>query len=178
MLSKDLPNKDDEIDNIIRLFKAEKNKIDVLYGNLPNTSESEIKNIAESINRIQADVGKVLLFGSAGIDKTTLMHYLSYKWGKGNLWNNKFDYVFRVKLKELLSNWTVRYGTNIDDDILSCFIHYCLASKDIKLEDIKNIQDKDRILLLLDDYDEVAFLSYSNRNYRDIIWIRYFSIRT
>lgn len=97
------------------------------------------------------------------------MHYLSYKWGKWELWNDKFDYVFRVKLKELLSNWTVRYGTNIDDDILSCFIHYCLDSKDIKLEDIKNIQDKDRILLLLDGYDEVAFLSQSNRDYRDIM---------
>ncbi|AFB22031.1 hypothetical protein [Rickettsia rickettsii] len=25
------------------------------------------------------------------------MHYLSYKWGKGELWSDKFDYVFRVK---------------------------------------------------------------------------------
>ncbi|WP_232279082.1 NACHT domain-containing protein [Rickettsia akari] len=45
-----------------------------------------------------------MLLSSAGIGKTTLMHYLAYKWGKGNLWNNNFDYVFRVKLKELLSN--------------------------------------------------------------------------
>ncbi|KJV79129.1 MULTISPECIES: peptidase [spotted fever group] len=69
----------------------------------------------------------------------------------------------------MLSNWTVRYGTNIDDDILSCFVHYCLDSKDIKLEDIKSIQDKDRILLLLDGYDEVAVLSQSNLDYRDIM---------
>ncbi|MFP3012169.1 MAG: NACHT domain-containing protein [Rickettsia sp.] len=156
LLKKELPNKDDEINNIVELLNEEKNekkKFDILRRNLPNKSESEIKNIAESISRIQADIGKVLLLGSAGIGKTTLMHYLSYKWGKGELWNDKFDYVFRVKLKELLSNWTVRYGTNIDDDILSCFIHYCLDSKDVKLEDIKNIQDKDRILLLLDGYD-------------------------
>ncbi|WP_410524341.1 NTPase [Rickettsia africae] len=25
------------------------------------------------------------------------MHYISYKWGKGELWSDKFDYVFRVK---------------------------------------------------------------------------------
>ncbi|WP_407635647.1 NTPase [Rickettsia conorii] len=25
------------------------------------------------------------------------MHYISYKWGKGKLWSDKFDYVFRVK---------------------------------------------------------------------------------
>lgn len=97
------------------------------------------------------------------------MHYISYKWGKEKLWNDKFDYVFRIRLKELLSNWTVRYGTNIDDDILSCFVHYCLDSKDIKLEDIKSIQDEDRILLLLDGDDKVAFLSQSNRDYRDIM---------
>ncbi|AFB26428.1 MULTISPECIES: hypothetical protein [spotted fever group] len=30
------------------------------------------------------------------------MHYLSYKWGKGELWSDKFDYVFR-ELKELLN---------------------------------------------------------------------------
>ncbi|WP_017208561.1 hypothetical protein [Rickettsia australis] len=108
------------------------------------------------------------------------MHYLSYKWGQGNLWNNKFDYVFRVKLKALLSNWTLRYGTNIDDDILSCFIHYCLDSKDIKLEDIKNIQDKDRILLL--HYYLTVMMRW--RFYHiaivitEILWIRYFSIRT
>ena len=144
LLKKELSNKKYQIDNIVELLNEEKmrKKFDILRRNLPNKSESEIKNIAESINRIQADVGKVLLLGSAGIGKTTLMHYLSYKWGKWELWNDKFDYVFRVKLKELLSNWTVRYGTNIDDDILSCFIHYCLDSKDIKLEDIKTYKIK------------------------------------
>ena len=110
-----------------------------------------------------------MLLGSAGIGKTMLMHYLSYKWGKKNCGTTKLIMYLEFRLKELLSNWIVRYGTNIDDDILSCFVHYCLDSKDIKLEDIKSIQDKDRILLLLDGYDEVAFLSQSNRDYRDIM---------
>ncbi|WP_016770001.1 NACHT domain-containing protein [Rickettsia sibirica] len=156
-----------KIDNIAKSLNEE-NKFAILRRNLTNKSTSEVKNIVEKINRMQVDIGKVLLLGSAGIGKTTLMHYLSYKWGKEKLWNNKFDYVFRIRLKELLS-WTVRYGTNIDDDILSCFVHYCLDSNDIKLEDIKSIQDKDRILLLLDGYDEVAFLSQSNRDDRDIM---------
>ncbi|MFV9948252.1 NACHT domain-containing protein [Rickettsia conorii] len=69
----------------------------ILRRNLTNKSTSEIKNIVEKINRMQVDIGKVLLLGSAGIGNTTLMHYLSYKWGKGELWSDKFDYVFRVK---------------------------------------------------------------------------------
>jgi len=177
LLSKEPANKNDKdqeekIDNIIKLLNAEEkeeSKIDILCKNLPNKSELEIKNIIESINRIQADVGKILLLGGAGVGKTTLLHNISYKWGKEELWSDKFDYVFRIKLKELLSNWTGRYGTNIDEDILSCFIHYCLDSKNIKLDEIRNIENKDKVLLLLDGYDEVAFLSQDNRDYRDIM---------
>lgn len=167
MLKKELPNKDDEIDNIIRSFKAEKNKIDVLYRNLPNKRESEIKNIAESINRIQVDIGKVLLLGSAGIGKTTLMHYLSYKWGKKELWNDKFDYVFRIKLKELLNeSWKDGYSgyfdiNNLFQSKLNCFIHYCLGGSEstLSVKEIMDIQNKDKMLLLLDGYDEVAHLN-------------------
>ncbi|HJD59423.1 MAG TPA: NACHT domain-containing protein [Rickettsia endosymbiont of Omalisus fontisbellaquei] len=167
LLKKELPNKDDEIDNIIRSFKAEKNKIDVLYKNLPNKRESEIKNIAESINRIQVDIGKVLLLGSAGIGKTTLMHYLSYKWGKEELWNDKFDYVFRVKLKELLNeSWKDGYSgyfdiNNLSQSKLNCFIHYCLGGSEstLSVKEIMDIKNKDKVLLLLDGYDEVAHLN-------------------
>lgn len=73
----------------------------------------EIKHIAESEGRIQADVGKALLLGGAGIGKTTLIHYLSYSWGEKDLWNDKFDYVVRIKLKELLNeNWSREYEKN------------------------------------------------------------------
>ncbi|WP_017443230.1 NACHT domain-containing protein [Rickettsia gravesii] len=143
LFDKNYQVQEEKIDNIVKSLNEE-NKFAILRRNLTNKSTSEIKNIVEKINRMQVDIGKVLLLGSAGIGKTR---------GKEKLWNDKFDYVFRIRLKELLSNWTVRYGTNIDNDILICFVHYCLDSKDIKLEDIKSIQDKDRILLLLDGYD-------------------------
>ncbi|WP_236682659.1 NACHT domain-containing protein [Rickettsia felis] len=144
-----------------------KKKFDILRRNLPNKSESEIKNIAESISRIQADIGKVLLLGSAGIGKTTLMHYLSYKWGKGELWNDKFDYVFRVKLKELLNeSWKDGYSgyfdiNNLSQSKLNCFIHYCLGGSEstLSVKKIMDIQNKDKMLLLLDGYDEVAHLN-------------------
>ncbi|WP_045820732.1 NACHT domain-containing protein [Rickettsia felis] len=170
LLKKELPNKEYQIDNIVELLNEEKNekkKFDILRRNLPNKSESEIKNIAESISRIQADIGKVLLLGSAGIGKTTLMHYLSYKWGKGELWNDKFDYVFRVKLKELLNeSWKDGYSgyfdiNNLSQSKLNCFIHYCLGGSEstLSVKKIMDIQNKDKMLLLLDGYDEVAHLN-------------------
>ncbi|KHO03484.1 N-acetylglucosamine kinase [Rickettsia felis] len=171
LLKKELPNKEYQIDNIVELLNEEKKmrkkKFDILRRNLPNKSESEIKNIAESISRIQADIGKVLLLGSAGIGKTTLMHYLSYKWGKGELWNDKFDYVFRVKLKELLNeSWKDGYSgyfdiNNLSQSKLNCFIHYCLGGSEstLSVKKIMDIQNKDKMLLLLDGYDEVAHLN-------------------
>ncbi|WP_341788540.1 NACHT domain-containing protein [Rickettsia endosymbiont of Lasioglossum villosulum] len=171
LLEKNYRVREEIINDIIKPLIEEENKLNLLYRNISNKSESEIKNIAESINRIQADVGKVLLLGGAGIGKTTLMHYLSYKWGKDNLWNDKFDYVFRIKLKELLNeNWSREYeAKELRQNKLACFIHYCLNLENIEPHEIINISNKDRVLLLLDGYDEVAFLSQDNRDYRDIM---------
>ena len=41
--------------------------------------------------------------------------------------------------------------------------------ENIEPREIINISNKDRVLLLLDGYDEVAFLSQDNRDYRDIM---------
>jgi GTPase SAR1 family protein len=30
--------------------------------------------------------GKILVLGRAGVGKTSLMHYISYKWAKNQLW--------------------------------------------------------------------------------------------
>lgn len=161
-----------DIVNLLNEEKKERNRLELLYEKLPNKNHIEIRNIAESVNLMQADVSKVLLLGGAGVGKTTLMHYLSYKWGKGQLWNDKFDYVFRIRLKELLNeNWSREYEPyELRQDKLACFIHYCLDSKNVEFQElIDNIENKNKILLLLDGYDEVAFLSKENRDYRDIM---------
>ena len=56
--------------------------------------------------------GKVLVVGKAGVGKTTLMHYISYKWAINQLWNYEFDYVFRVRLKDLNTGWENIYQNN------------------------------------------------------------------
>ncbi|MGI4753532.1 MAG: hypothetical protein ACRYE8_07455, partial [Janthinobacterium lividum] len=63
LLEKNYRVREEIINDIIKPLIEEENKLNLLYRNIPNKSESEIKYIAESINRIQADVGKVLLLG-------------------------------------------------------------------------------------------------------------------
>ncbi len=54
--------------------------------------------------------GKLLVIGKAGVGKTTLMHFISYQWSKGKLWSDDFNYVFRIRLKDLTNEgWTSSY---------------------------------------------------------------------
>jgi ABC-type uncharacterized transport system fused permease/ATPase subunit len=36
----------------------------------------------------EKNAGRVLVNGKAGVGKTSLMHYISYKWAKNQLWND------------------------------------------------------------------------------------------
>ncbi|WP_392506862.1 NACHT domain-containing protein [Rickettsia sp. 2024-CO-Wats] len=162
LFNKNYQVQEEKIDNIVKSLNEE-HKFEILRRNLPNKSESEIKNIIEQVNRIKADVGKVLLLGSVGIGK----HYISYKWGKRELWSDKFDYVFTVRLQELLNeSWKDGYSgyfdiNNLSQSKLNCFIHYCLGSSEstLSIKEIMDIQNKDKMLLLLDGYGAVAHLN-------------------
>ncbi|RZI45099.1 NACHT domain-containing protein [Rickettsiales endosymbiont of Peranema trichophorum] len=130
----------------------------------------------------QEATGRVLITGSAGMGKSTLLHYVLYQWGAGKLFQNKFDYVFGIKLKNLLSNgWDKRSGTKADP--LAKFIYEGLFEGALELEHkrssgemneiskdevIRVFRDhaKDkalnkRTLLLLDGYDEIAHLRHN-----------------
>ena len=120
--------------------------------------------------------GKVLILGKAGVGKTTLMHYISYKWAKGELWSNNFEYVFRIRLKDLNSEWEGYYKKKYykgdleekfhgEKDLFTCFLHNSLGSKAkqiISLESLRSIveseSNKSKILFLIDGYDEITQL--------------------
>jgi DNA replication protein DnaC len=81
--------------------------------NIQVGNNEEILDQKDSIevNQIFGDkaCGKVLVLGKAGVGKTSLMHYISYKWAKNQLWNDEFDYVFRLRLKDLNTHWEKDY---------------------------------------------------------------------
>lgn len=127
----------------------------------------EMVDIFSQVDEDHPEAHKILLLGAAGIGKTTLMHYMSYMWGKGDFWQNEYDFVFRVRLKNLLNeDWSRFYQpSDLDDNTLACFVHSCLPrglsrGKDkITVTEIASLLETDsssRTLLLLDGFDEVA----------------------
>jgi GTPase SAR1 family protein len=118
------------------------------------------------ISRIFGDKasGKLLVLSKAGVGKTSLMHYISYKWARNQLWRDEFDFVFRVRLKDLNIGWENDYKTKLENgsetDIFACFLHYSLGIGKKKIKDLNKLKyflqsNKSKILLLIDGYDEI-----------------------
>jgi hypothetical protein len=111
--------------------------------------------------------GRVLVLEKAGVGKTSLMHYISYKWAKNQLWKDDFDFVFRVRLKDLNTEWENEYKINLgsffNKNKFACFLHDSLKIEEIKVKNLKKLQsflqpNKSKILLLIDGYDEIQNL--------------------
>ncbi|CAA6806693.1 MAG: Unknown protein [uncultured Sulfurovum sp.] len=85
---------------------------------------------------------KSLIYGKAGIGKTTLCKYISYMWAKGELYQ-EFEYVIYISLRE----WKNRGLKGAIKDN-----YYSQDDEDITLD----IKDKSQnILFLFDGYDEL-----------------------
>lgn len=107
---------------------------------------------------------KLLILGQPGVGKSTMSQYMAYRWGAGTLWQNRFDYVFWIPLRQLRdepakSEWSLakilyEHCINPADDSEKSLDEtgYIQA-----LQTLLN-QSNSRILFLLDGYDEVAHL--------------------
>ncbi len=75
----------------------------------------------------------MLVVGKAGVGKTSLMHFISYKWANNELWNDNFDFVFRVRLKDLNTGWENFYRNKLKDSfedfLFASFLHYSLGKR-------------------------------------------------
>ena len=46
---------------------------------------------------------RVLVLGEAGCGKTTICQYVAYSWACGKLWQNRFEWLFYIKMRNLNS---------------------------------------------------------------------------
>ncbi len=102
------------------------------------------------------------IVGRAGTGKTTLLQYISHRWGLGEaIWNNRFEFVFRAKLNLVGQE---NFWNNIPDSSgigrLAWLISHSLDTTTTPPFTFENIRmcltrHPKQILLLLDGYDEV-----------------------
>ncbi len=93
----------------------------------------EIKELVNKSN-------KSLIYGKAGIGKTTLCKYISYKWAKGELYS-EFEYLIYIPLRE----WKIGGIQGAIRDY-----YYSHDVKDISID-----FDVNKTLFLFDGYDEL-----------------------
>lgn len=143
--------------------------------NLRDKKEISTATQLEVENLVDAGANKILIIGAPGIGKSTLMQYICYLWGNGKLWKDKFSSIWQVELKEL-AGW-LKFKGDVRNGLLggaytykdekeryADFIYYSsvylreknsgIKSKITKASVVKTI-NSDKILLLLDGYDEI-----------------------
>ena len=129
---------------IIKERKEEKTKDKLLNRETFLSSYEEIHKPKEpiEIKELINTSKKSLIYGKAGVGKTTLCKYIAYKWAKGELYN-KFEYVVYIPLRK----WD---STQLKEVIRS---HYYSQYKEEIDLDIK--ENSNKILFLFDGYDEL-----------------------
>ena len=112
---------------------------------------------------------KILIYGRAGIGKTTLIHKIAYLWAQNSLWRNKFDYVFWLPLRKL-SKW--ERSAIGDIECLIKAICDCCLPRDNNTKSLRQILDlthNTKTLFLLDGYDEIVFRDNEDSVVKDLI---------
>ena len=113
----------------------------------------DIKDIFETRKN---DEKKVLVFGRAGIGKSTFCRYGAHQWASGKIWP-EYDLVALISLRSLTEQ---QYPSNREYDLVDVLRKTCfcwnrrLSEKDEKL--LQQLFDKSLILWLLDGYDEIV----------------------
>ena len=119
---------------------------------------------------------KSLLEGGVGVGKTAILQRISHGWSEDEVIKSRYDYIFKLKLKLILSDWQKKYSTEeLESNKLAYFIYYAINKLIAKIQtqieykpeykitiheviEAINNTDKDRILLLLDGDNDLNAL--------------------
>ncbi len=111
----------------------------------------DVKDIFETCKNQEK---QVLVFGRAGIGKSTFCRYVAYQWATGSYWS-QYELLALIPLRRLTTN---RYPPDKSYSLIDLMIkevfQYDLSEKDEKL--LKKQFDTKRILWILDGYDEIV----------------------
>lgn len=125
---------------------------------LPSDQSIDIEKIFDGVE--DKPCKKVVLYGKPGVGKSTLCQLLSVKWQEDKLWEERFDNVVWISLKELDDD---KEEINVFSYIASTVIKHCLLEANLDRYSIEELssyisdpKNRSRMLFILDGYDEVA----------------------
>jgi len=104
----------------------------------------------EKGNSVERPSNKVVVFGRAGIGKTTMCKYIVSRWQHGSLWQNKFEAIFWLPLRELIT-----YPEENFPSLLKIIQNKCIGHDHISEEDIEKfiVLNISKVLFILDGYN-------------------------
>ncbi|XP_033642733.1 NACHT, LRR and PYD domains-containing protein 12-like [Asterias rubens] len=131
-----------------------------------NPNKGEMKSY-EEIFKFQTHhegtpIKRIVISGSAGIGKTTLIDKIAYDWAMGNSETlNKFKLVFALKMGSL------QQSSNLEDAIFEKL----LAKDTVDESALKEFIDKnqDKVLILLDGFDECKITTTDTSSFGSIL---------
>ncbi|CAF1527390.1 unnamed protein product, partial [Adineta steineri] len=116
-------------------------------------------DVKDIFKKCKDQTRNVLVFGRAGIGKSTFCQYIAYRWATGMIWQ-EYELVALIPLRSLTAD---RYpilpaGTNYS--LIDVLRKECISfDQYVPEKDEKQLQEqihKSRILWLLDGYDEIV----------------------
>jgi WD40 repeat protein len=133
-----------------------------------------VENIFGQLDSRSTATGWIRIVGKAGTGKTSLMHYLTYRWSrKDSFWDNRFDAVFLVKLNLLTQERFFESGVTVEAvaDLAALILDSLDRPDSLSLDTIIYFLRKKPtvILLLLDGFDEVANLYIINNRIHSVL---------
>lgn len=125
-----------------------------LYGEEENTIQ-----LGEIFNLCNESSKKILITGTAGIGKSTLTELMLYEWSHKK-WGEQYEWIFRINLRNLTKE---KYPNDPNYKLIDFICSECLkdANINISTEKAKELESRlikqiDKVLLILDGYDEIA----------------------
>uniref|UniRef100_A0A8C4X3G8 NACHT, LRR and PYD domains-containing protein 3-like n=1 Tax=Erpetoichthys calabaricus TaxID=27687 RepID=A0A8C4X3G8_ERPCA len=99
-------------------------------------------------NKCDKEMRTVVIQGPAGIGKTFMVHKIMLDWASGELFQDRFDFVFHLQCREL----RISDQDGIEDLILKCSTHLQGGIKEI-------LSKPERLLFIFDGFDELSLPS-------------------
>ncbi|MCD8525585.1 MAG: NACHT domain-containing protein, partial [Gammaproteobacteria bacterium] len=101
----------------------------------------------------------VLMLGRAGVGKTTLCHYQTYRWATDDLWLKEIKWIFTFQLKKVANHRKLEQEQRIHRilyEMILCHFPDLLLENQVEAFWQLLLQSQQPILFILDGYDEVS----------------------